>query len=107
MKVVELSQVDEGLPWRLSVIPGTEDYDDEARHRLSGRISVFLNGKELPDVAGWNAEEGVVIRNRRYKDGRLILADGGVPIVERLKGRVEVRWAEKNSAPVPGPGAAA
>ena len=98
MSAARLNAVDEGLPRRLSVVRSFPNYDHEAKHRLSGRISIYLDGKELAEVAAWDVDEGWIARNRRYRDGALTLDSEGLPVIETLRGVVEVRWSKGSAA---------
>ena len=97
MSVARLNAVDEGLPRSVSVLRSHPNYDHRAES-LSSRISVYIDGLELPEVAVWDVDAGWVIRNRRYKNGAPALDGDGLPILETLRGTVEVRWSRGSAA---------
>lgn len=92
MSGADLTSVPKSLPRQLSVLRGAPHYDPKAKE-LSGKIDVLLDGKVLPEVASYDVDNGEIIRNRRYKDGGLVISQGQ-PVLDRLTGRVEVRWKD-------------
>ena len=98
MRGPKLSLVGPGLPERLSVLQGDVRYDEKAKS-LSDRIDVFLDATLLEEVATYDVPAGKIVRQRRsYSDGALILDERGVPELETLKGKVEVRWQRGEGA---------
>jgi hypothetical protein len=98
MSSVRLDAVDRGLPRRLSTNPEDRSYD-EAATRLSDRISIMLDGVELPEVASYDVDKGFITRRIR-RDGAFILDGKGVPAHETLRGSVEVRWIKRDEGDV-------
>ena len=98
MSSAVLNAVDEGLPRRISVVRSLPHFDHAAKDSLSGRVSVYLDGKELPEVAAWDVDEGWIARNRKNRDGSFVLDGDCAPVLEKLKGRVEVRWSKGSAA---------
>lgn len=98
MNGAAFARVDRGIPRRLSTRSGDRFYDSEVIGQLSDRIAVLFNGQELPEVAAYDVDQGMIIRRRRNSDGTLILDGEGVPSVESLKGEVEVRWKRETVA---------
>lgn len=97
MSASRLDAVDRGLPRRLSVCSSDPGYDANAK-KLSDRIAVFLDGVELPEVASYDVDRGMVTRRVRRADNSFILDEQGVPALEVLGGHVEVRWSKESAA---------
>jgi len=97
MKAVT-SQVDEGLPLRLSARLNDPHFDARAT-ALSDRIDIILDGTVLEHATSYDIVTGEVVRHRRGKDGRLVLGEDRAPTFETLRGHVEVRWVRSSEAP--------
>lgn len=97
MSPPKLTLVDGGLPECLSVLQSDANYDEKAKD-LSGRIDVILDGRVLDEVSTYDVGGGFIVRQRRDLHGKLML-ERGVPVLEVLKGKVEVRWRRDKGAP--------
>lgn len=97
MTAARIDAVDKGLPRQLSARSGDRSFDAGAV-RLSDKIAVLLDGRELAEVTAYDADNGQIIRRRRNRDGKLILDERGVPKFETLYGNVEVRWSKGSAA---------
>lgn len=92
MSVASLDAVDRGIPRRLSARCDDRFFDQGMVARMHDRVSVFLDGVELPEVTSWDVDKGEIVRPIRDGDGTFVTDETGAHTFVRLKGAVEVRW---------------
>jgi hypothetical protein len=95
VSLARFAAVDRGIPRKFSARPSERLYNPQILGYLSERgVDVLVDGKLLDDAASWDVDAGTVTRQRRDKNGELILSEAA-PTFETLEGEVEVRWSKQ------------
>jgi hypothetical protein len=72
-------------------LPRHLEVEQPGWRRFVGRITVLLDGKDVPRCTAFDTDKGIVRVQRTDREGRIFLEHDKVA-QETKRGRVEVRW---------------